>query len=105
MSSQALHDTMPSAADDAPLVFAEDELEEQEAAAPSPQKAWKILVADDDEEVHAITQMVLRGLVFEGRSLQLISARSGAETLEQIVTHPDTAVLLLDVVIDRKSVV
>lgn len=82
-----------------PLAFAP----EAEARPTPVNKAWKILVADDDEEVHAVTRLVLRDLVFDGRPLHLLAAHSAAETLEKLSVDADVAVLLLDVVMETES--
>jgi signal transduction histidine kinase len=68
--------------------------------APSVQQSWKVLVVDDDRDIHKLTAMVLRDLVFEGSSLELISAYSGKESKELLEANPDTAVMLLDVVME-----
>ena len=61
---------------------------------------WKVIIADDDTDVHNITRMVLDDYRFEGRPLQFLSAYSGNETRELISAHPDTAIILLDVVME-----
>jgi response regulator RpfG family c-di-GMP phosphodiesterase len=63
-------------------------------------RPWKIIIADDETEVHNVTRMVLSDYVFEGRSLQFLSAYSGEETKKLIQEHPDTAIMLLDVVME-----
>lgn len=63
-------------------------------------KIWKIIIADDDPEVHNITRMVLNDYSFEGRPLKLLSAYSGAEAKQLICANPDTAIILLDVVME-----
>lgn len=67
----------------------------------APADAWKLLIADDDEEVHALTRLVLSGFSFEGRGVTFLSAYSGRETAEIVREHPDTALILLDVVMER----
>jgi len=67
-------------------------------AAPAP--GWMLLIADDDEEVHALTRLVLSGFTLEGRSLSFVSAYSGRETVEKLREHPDIALVLLDVVME-----
>ncbi|MBN2657295.1 MAG: DUF3369 domain-containing protein [Spirochaetales bacterium] len=62
---------------------------------------WKIIVADDDEEVHAVTALALSNFQFKGRALKMISAYSARETERLIEEHPDTAVILLDVVMEH----
>lgn len=61
---------------------------------------WKLLIADDEAEVHGLTRMVLGDFVFEGRRLEFLSAYSGEETLDRLREHPDTALILLDVVME-----
>ena len=51
------------------LLFAEEEL----VVIPTkPKSAWKLLVVDDEEEVHSITRMVLEGFEFEGAGLEIL---------------------------------
>ena len=64
------------------------------------QKAWKILVIDDDQEVLEVTELVLRKFSFQNKGLTLLSASSGKEAKQIIKTHPDIAVILLDVVME-----
>lgn len=66
-------------------------------------KVWKIIIADDEEEVHAMTRMVLKKFEFEDRRVELISTYSGKETIEAIRENPDTAILLLDVVMETEN--
>lgn len=65
-----------------------------------PISSWKILVVDDDEEVHAITRAVLKDFEFEGKDFKLIHAHSAKEAMETILEHEDTALILLDVVME-----
>lgn len=41
--------------------------------------AWKLLLVDDDPEVHAVTQLVLGNFRFQDRPLEILSATSEAE--------------------------
>ena len=61
---------------------------------------WKIMVVDDEEEVHSITRLVLRGFSFDGLDSVLLSCYSGEDAKRLIQEHPDTAVMLLDVVME-----
>lgn len=84
---------------DEELLFAE----EPSIAAQRSHQPWKIVIADDEEEVHAVTRMVLDGFLFEGRGLELFSAYSGAETKNLLKEQSDTALLLLDVVMEEDT--
>ncbi len=63
-------------------------------------KQWKVLVVDDDEEVHSITTLVLRKFTYDGKGLHFLHAHSAREAKVLIHEHPDTAVILLDVVME-----
>ncbi|MFA5939631.1 MAG: HD domain-containing phosphohydrolase [Sinimarinibacterium sp.] len=75
-----------------------------EAPATSPRlPAWKILIADDDEDVHRVTRLALTGLTFDDRPLLFLDAYSGAETVRLLALNPDTAIALIDVVMETES--
>ncbi len=61
---------------------------------------WKVLIADDDEEIHSLTKLVLADFRFENRDLEFLHAKSGHEAVEMLIEHPDTALILLDVVME-----
>lgn len=65
--------------------------------------AWKLMIVDDDEEVHRITQLALRKFDFAGRGLSYLNAFSGREARRLIRANPDTAVILLDVVMETEN--
>lgn len=64
---------------------------------------WKILVVDDDHEVHSTTRFVLRDQSIFGRPLRLLHAYSGLQAREHLCEHPDIAVALLDVVMETEQ--
>ena len=84
--------------DDTDILFAD----EVPAIEPGPALApWRILVVDDDHQVHAITRIALRGVQYRERELELVSARSGAEA--RLLLHDvnaDFALALVDVVME-----
>ncbi|MGV6827026.1 MAG: DUF3369 domain-containing protein [bacterium] len=61
---------------------------------------WKVLVVDDEEEVHAVTKLALTDFEFAGRGLKLFSAHSAAEAKTLLSTHRDIAIALIDVVME-----
>jgi len=61
---------------------------------------WKILIIDDEEEVHTMTQKVLKKFVFQNKSLEILNAYNGTEALEILKKHDDIAMVLLDVVME-----
>jgi two-component sensor histidine kinase len=66
-----------------------------------PAGRWKIIIADDDQEVHAITRLALEDFEFEGKTLKFFSAYSASETIDLVRRHPDAALILLDVVMEE----
>jgi response regulator RpfG family c-di-GMP phosphodiesterase len=64
---------------------------------------WKVMIVDDEEEVHTVTRMVLEDFTFEGRGLLFISAYSGEEAKQIISEHPDCSLILLDVVMESPN--
>ncbi|HEY7385934.1 MAG TPA: DUF3369 domain-containing protein [Beijerinckiaceae bacterium] len=81
------------------LTFSEDE--QADVAAPSGR--WKIAIIDDDQAVHDGTRFALYDYVLNGQGLEILSARSAAEGRELLLAHPDTAVILLDVVMETEN--
>jgi DNA-binding MarR family transcriptional regulator/CheY-like chemotaxis protein len=65
--------------------------------------SWKILIVDDEVEVHNVTRLALRDFTFAGKSLQFISAYSAQEATQLIQAHPDIAIVFLDVVMENES--
>lgn len=60
-----------------------------------------VLVVDDDETVIQVTKLVLGRFRFEGRSLELLSAKSAAAAMEVLAQRTDIAIVLLDVVMEE----
>ncbi|RNL63505.1 sensor histidine kinase [Zhongshania marina] len=63
-------------------------------------KTWKILIVDDEEEIHVVTRLALHDFNFGGRHLEFVSAYSGQQARTLIKENPDTAIILLDVVME-----
>lgn len=66
-------------------------------------KVWRILIVDDDEEVHAVTRMVLKDIIFNQLRLQLDSVYSAEEAKVALRDCDDYAMILLDVVMESES--
>lgn len=78
---------------------------EQTPSAPPSERAstdsWKVMVIDDDESIHTLSSMVLQQFSFMGYGLEVIHGYSGEEARQLLKQHPDTAVMLLDVVMEN----
>ncbi len=77
--------------------FAADEPPAQAVESPI---NWKLLVVDDDEEVHEATRFALHDVRIADRPLRLIHAYTAEQAAEAIAADPDIAVILLDVVME-----
>lgn len=85
------------------LLFADtSKTEAKEPLAPraAKQAPWKVLVVDDEPEVHAVTRLALHDFEFSDRPLSLLSCYSAQEARALLDEHADIAVILLDVVME-----
>lgn len=62
---------------------------------------WKVLLIDDDEQMHQVTKLVLANFTFQGKGLDLISAYSAAEAKSILTQQQDIALALVDVVMEH----
>lgn len=87
--------------DDDLLVFA-DEPENESSPTGLNESPWKVLVVDDEEQIHAATRFALRDVRFSGRGLDIHSAYSATEALARLQEEPDYACVFLDVVMESE---
>jgi len=80
------------------LLFLEEE--PGKTVLPRRSKFWKIMVVDDEEEVHNVTRLVLSNFEYRGRGLKFFSAYSAEEAKAVMKENPDIAIILLDVVME-----
>ncbi len=67
---------------------------------PGARNRWIVLSVDDEREIHEITRLVLADTSFSGIPVELHSAYSASEAKAFLESHPDTALMLLDVVME-----
>jgi len=84
--------------DEDDLIFAAEDTGD---AADGP--AWTVLVVDDEPDIHAVTRLTLEHAQLAGRRVRLINARSAAEGHSALAAHPETALILLDVVMESED--
>ena len=70
------------------------------AQAPPP---WRVLIVDDDVDVHVVTKFSLSNACFQGRRLSFLHAYSGEEALHTLRSTPDIALVLLDVIMETSD--
>jgi response regulator RpfG family c-di-GMP phosphodiesterase len=64
---------------------------------------YRILIVDDDIEVHTVTKMILNDFTFEDRKLAFFDAYSGKEAIEILNSTNEYAVIFLDVVMETSD--
>ena len=69
----------------------------------SRQETWKILIVDDDADVHSVTTYMIKGMDYLGRPFEFFHAYSGMEARAILRNHTDIAVILLDVVMETED--
>src|ERR1700752_1353908 len=81
------------------LVF----LEEQAAPAETTgvRKVWRVMIIDDDEDVHSTTTFALGNLDMQHRPLEFVHAYSAGQARELLAQEQEIAVILLDVVMEQ----
>ena len=84
---------------DEALTFATETPDTPQSAVPP----WKILVADDEDEVHTVTKLALADLVFFGRPLRILDAYTGEQAVQFMRDQDDIAIVLMDVVMETEQ--
>jgi len=64
--------------------------------------AYTVLVVDDEPDMFTLTRMALRRMHHRGALVEIVYTPSAAEGLAYLEAHPDTAVVLLDVVMESE---
>ena len=81
------------------LVF----LEEHPAvpATTGTRNVWRVMIIDDDEDVHSTTTFALGNLDMQHRPLEFVHAYSAGQAREMLKHEQEIAVILLDVVMEQ----
>ena len=90
----------PGVVDDDDLLQFLDDHEHAHDETQAPRTPWRVLIVDDDTDVHKATELAMQGLPIEGQPLSFLHAKSAAEARSLLVEEPDIAVVLLDVVME-----
>jgi signal transduction histidine kinase/DNA-binding NarL/FixJ family response regulator len=68
-----------------------------------PEDYWKVLVVDDEEDVHSVTRMALKGFTFKEKEIQFLHTYSARETKKILSGNPDISLIFLDVVMETNN--
>ncbi len=69
----------------------------------APTESWKVLIVDDEPEVHTLTKLNLHSIGFRGGSIDFLSAYSAKQAEEILSENSEIAVILLDVVMESDN--
>jgi len=64
---------------------------------------WRVLVVDDEPDIHSVTRLALANVVYKNRSVQVLSAYSAKEGMLTLRRETDIALVLLDVVMETED--
>lgn len=79
----------PASEDENNLLFSESsDTDEIKKPVDDTKEKWKILVVDDEEDIHSVTRIALKGFTFRGRSIEFYDAFSAAEAEEILKKTP-----------------
>ncbi len=89
-------------ANDDALIFMDEQSAELHGVQLS-KPSWRIMIIDDDPDVHSATMFALGNLEIQNRSLTFLHAYSAQEARDILAREPDIAVILLDVVMEQED--
>lgn len=78
-------------------------IDEQHSPSKGDERIWRILIVDDEDDVHNATKFALRDTKILGRSLEFLDAFSSKEAVDILQAEEDIAVILLDVVMETSN--
>lgn len=65
--------------------------------------SYRILIVDDEKDIHIVTQLSLKNLSIDGVKPIIDYVSTGREAVAYVEQHPDTAVILMDVVMEEEQ--
>ncbi|MCB1768966.1 MAG: DUF3369 domain-containing protein, partial [Candidatus Competibacteraceae bacterium] len=86
------------------LSFLDEEASSLSPATSVAERVWRVLIVDDDRDVHTATEFALGETIILNRRLQFLHAYSGVEALQLLRREPHVAVILLDVVMETEDI-
>src|ERR1700676_113264 len=64
---------------------------------------WRVLLVDDEPDLHTITKLALSSFELDGRGLEFFHAYSAADARIVLRREPDIALAIVDVVMETES--
>ena len=65
--------------------------------------SWKVLLVDDEDDIHTVTRMALKGFTYKGKEIKFFHTYSADETKQLLTIQKDIALIFLDVVMETNQ--
>ncbi|MFO7868523.1 MAG: fused response regulator/phosphatase [Bacteroidales bacterium] len=78
-------------------LFADEDTNSEESTEES---AWKVLIVDDEQDIHSAIKLALHNFVFKNKRISFFDAYSAEEARDILIHNNDIALILLDVVME-----
>ncbi|HEV2609581.1 MAG TPA: EAL domain-containing protein [Noviherbaspirillum sp.] len=85
------------------LVFLDEGMPPVRAAERTVEEPWRVMIVDDDADVHSATVLALSNMPIQQKPLVFLHAYSAAEARDLLAREKEVAVILLDVVMERED--
>lgn len=66
-------------------------------------EGWKVLIVDDEKDVHTVTRLALEDFTFKGRPIEFLPAFTASEAKNILNSHSDIGLALVDVVMETND--
>ena len=76
---------------------------DRESTESTGEDTWKVMIVDDEEEIHTVTRFALSDYEYQGKQLEFLDAYTGAEARTMLTQHDNIALMLLDVVMETND--
>jgi len=87
---------------DSELLFSNPSTPQQRKSADLAPSPWKILIVDDEPDIHAATRLALDNFEYQQRPIQFFSAYSAEEARQILIQQPQIALAFIDVVMETE---
>ncbi|ANQ53972.1 phosphohydrolase [Thermosipho sp. 1063] len=64
---------------------------------------WKVLLVDDEEDIHALTSIILKDIKFKNKRIKLLSAYSAKQAKELLIKEKDVSLSIIDIVMENEN--
>lgn len=84
-------------------LFSEEDDSSSKSGSSGEEDYWNILVVDDEEQIHSVTEFALGDYEYKGKKLRFQHAYTGKEAIEILQKDQNIALILLDVVMESND--